>query len=155
MATTITPATLTVQVKEELTLGGATYDTTTTHTIASVANISKRIYTLTAQTATILANFDSSPDIVSPEFDYANIKYIRITNLDDTNSVIITKASAATAAAEEVRAGGSIYMINGAKDVKGAASKAAQTALAEIETLYAYSATATVTLDIEVVIATA
>jgi len=153
MATTITPSTLTVQVKEELTLGGATYDTTTTHTIASVGNISKRIYTLTAQTATTLANFDSSP--TSPEFDYDDIKYIRITNLDDTNSVIITKASNATSAAEEVRAGGSIYMINGAKDVKGATSKAAQTALAEIEALYAYSATATVTLDIEVVIATA
>jgi hypothetical protein len=153
MATKITPATLTVEVKEELTLGGATYDSTTTHTISSINNISKRIYTLTAQTATILANFDSTP--TSPEFDYDNIKYIRITNLDDTNSVIITRASASTSAAEEVRAGGSIYMIDGAKDVKGAASKAAQTAMAEIQTLYAYSATATVTLDIEVVIATA
>jgi hypothetical protein len=153
MATKITPATLTVEVKEELTLGGATYDSTTTHTISSINNISKRIYTLTAQTATILANFDSTP--TSPEFDYDNIKYIRITNLDDTNSVIITRASASTSAAEEVRAGGSIYMIDGAKDVLGAASKAAQTAMAEIQTLYAYSATATVTLDIEVVIATA
>lgn len=153
MATKITAATLTVEVKEELTLGGATYDSTTTHTISSINNISKRIYTLTAQTATILANFATTP--TSPEFDYDDIKYIRITNLDDTNSVIITKASASTSAAEEVRAGGSIYMIDGAKDVKGAASKAAQTAMAEIQTLYAYSATATVTLDIEVVIATA
>jgi len=151
MATTITPATLTVQVKEELTLGGATYDTTTTHTIANVGNISKRIYTITATTATILATFDSNP--TSPAFDYDDIKYIRITNLDDTNSIIITKATDATSAAEEVRAGGSIYMINGAKDVIGSASKANQTSLAELDTLYAYSASGDI--DLEVVIATA
>jgi len=153
MASTITPSTLSVEIKEQLTLGGAVYDQTKTHTISGVGNIFKRIYTLTAQTATQLANFDTAP--TSPEFDYDDIKYIRITNLDDTNTVIITKSSATTAGAEEVVAGGSIFMMNGAKQVAGAGTKAAITTLAALDTLYAYSATATVTLDLEVVIATA
>ena len=153
MATTLTAATLTVAVSENLTLDGRVYDKTTTTTIASVKNVSSRIYSVPATTTLGVASLLSAP--TSSEFDTENTKYIRITNLDDTNSVIITKATSGTSAAEEVRAGGSIYMIDGAKDVKGATSKAAQTALAEIQTIYAYSATATVTLDIEVVIATA
>ncbi len=46
MATTVTAATLTVNIQESITLNGVTYDKTTIKSIASVANYHSRVVQL-------------------------------------------------------------------------------------------------------------
>jgi len=97
MATTITPATLTVDIKESISLGGVQRNDSSTMTIANVKNIFRRIVTASlASTGTILLSFNEDNDggaddavETIPSFDIAAVKYIRITNLDDTNNVLL------------------------------------------------------------------
>jgi hypothetical protein len=88
MATTVTTATLTQTISESITLNGITYDKTTTNTIASIANYSCRVVQLKASTTHTLVRFAADP--TSGKFDTDDFKYMRITNLDDTNAVNIT-----------------------------------------------------------------
>ena len=89
MATTVTTATLSVSVTEEITLNGTTYDQTVTKSITGVGNVSKRIHTIPASTTTTLATFSATGN--GANFDVEEIKYIRVTNLHDTNELLITK----------------------------------------------------------------
>ena len=88
MATTVSTATLSVQIKEEITLNGTAYDQTITKSITGIGNVSKRIFTIPAGTTATLAEFLSTS--TGEEFDTEDTKYIRVTNLDDTNEVILT-----------------------------------------------------------------
>ena len=67
MATTVTAATLTVAVAESITLNGTTYDSTTNVSIASIANISKRIMTVAAGATSNVATFLST--VTNQAFD--------------------------------------------------------------------------------------
>ena len=96
MATTVTPATLTTTISESITLNGVTYDKTTTKSIASVAVYSSTVHQLKASTTHALINFVSDP--TSGRFDTEDFKYMRITNLDDTNAVNISLTDASDAA---------------------------------------------------------
>ena len=87
MTTTLTAGTLTVTVTEALTLNGVDQGATNTRTIASIAEISKRIVTTTT-TESLIASFGSA--IAQGTYIIANVRYIRLTNLDDTNFIKIT-----------------------------------------------------------------
>lgn len=89
MATTVTAATLTVTVKESLTLNGRDLGTTNTQSISSIAEASTRILTVPTSEVT-LVEFGAS--VGSGTFVRADSKYIRITNLDNTNFVRIRVA---------------------------------------------------------------
>tara|TARA_R100000655_G_scaffold26970_1_gene55292 strand:+ start:1721 stop:2176 length:456 start_codon:yes stop_codon:yes gene_type:complete len=151
MATTVTTATLTVEVKETMTLNGALYDHTITKAISGIGNVSKRIHTIPAATSTTLATFASAGD--GANYDVEDVKYIRLTNLDDTENLILTKAFNATAAATELKAGCSVtyFSPNGF----GATSKAAITTQDDIETLFVRNNHGGNAVDLEVFIATA
>jgi hypothetical protein len=84
MTSTITPATLTLTVKESIELNGLEQGSTNTQTIASVKEVSKRIVTVTNTERIILA---FGANIAAGQFDETKVMYIRITNLDDTNHV--------------------------------------------------------------------
>jgi hypothetical protein len=89
MASTVTPATLTVTLTESITLNGYDQGSSNTLTIANVNEISKRIVsTITTAESIILAFHDT--DVAAGQFLEANVRYIRITNLDDTNHVALT-----------------------------------------------------------------
>ncbi len=150
MATTVTTATLSVSVAEEITLNGTTYDQTVTKSITGVGNVSKRIHTIPASTSTTLATFSATGNGVN--FDVDDIKYIRVTNLDDTNVLLLTKAFSATSAATELRPGCSatFFTPNG----NGATSKAAITTTDDIETLFVHNPHGGDALDLELFIAT-
>jgi len=90
MATTVTTETLTVSVVETITLNGTTYDKTTTQNITGIGQYNSRVYQLKASTTHTLVEFASSP--TSGEFDTEDFKYMRITNLDDTNAINLTFA---------------------------------------------------------------
>ena len=88
MATTITAATLTVTVAEDITLNGAQQGASNTKTISSINEISKRILTITTNEAVIATM--SGAVASSGHFNDSAVKYMRFTNLDDTNFLTLT-----------------------------------------------------------------
>jgi len=151
MATTVSSATLSVQIKEQITLNGTTYDQEITKSLTGVGNISKRIFSIPASTTVTLATFIST--VTNDQFDVEDVKYIRVTNLDDTDALILTKAFNATSSATELKAQSSVvyFTPNG----NGATSKAGITTTDDIETLFVHNSHGGNALDLELVIATA
>ena len=87
MASTISSAPLYVTIKESVMLKGREQGDTTTLTISGINEISKRIVTATTTEATILT-FSSA--IGAGTYIAANVRYMRFTNLDDTNHITLT-----------------------------------------------------------------
>ncbi len=87
MASTITSATLTVTLTESISLRGSNQGETNTLSIGSINEVSKRIVTATTTEATILA---MGTAVAAGQFIKSDVRYIRITNLDDTNHVVLT-----------------------------------------------------------------
>ena len=88
MTTTLTAATLTVTLKESIELNGVEQGATNTKTIASINEVSKRIVTVTTTEAEVIAFHASA--IASGTFIEGDVRYIRFTNLDDTNYILLT-----------------------------------------------------------------
>ena len=88
MASTITAATMTVSITESITLNGKNQGGTTTNSFASIAEITKRILTITTAEA-VIATF-SAAVASAGHYLAANVRYIRFTNLDDTNFITLT-----------------------------------------------------------------
>ena len=88
MASTVTAATLTVTHSESITLNGQDLSATNEKTIASINEISKRIVTVTT-TECVVATF-SSAVASAGHYVAADVRYIRFTNLDDTNFITLT-----------------------------------------------------------------
>ena len=151
MATTVSSATLSVQINEQITLNGTQYDQTITKSITGIGNVSKRIFTIPASTTVTLATFIST--VTNDQFDVEDVKYIRVTNLDDTDALVLTKAFSATSSATELKAQSSVvyFTPNG----NGAASKAGITTTDDIESLFVHNSHGGNALDLEVFIATA
>jgi len=151
MATTVTPATLTTTITETITLNGVVYDKTTTKATTSVATYQSRVYQLKASTSHSLINFVSDP--TSGRFDTDDFKYMRITNLDDTNAVNISLTDASDAGLGiELKAGDSFVL--GSLNIDANTSGDVLTALAHtVET--AHIRTGAAETDVEIVIATA
>jgi len=87
MASTITAATMTVTVTESINLNGQNQGATNTLSLASIAEVSKRIVNVPASEVEIVA---MSTAVAAGTFVESTVKYIRITNLDDTNHVVLT-----------------------------------------------------------------
>ena len=88
--TDLNASTLTVTITESLAVGhdnGSTdsldFAQTYTHTFGSIINTSKRIIKLANTNLTEVATFGS--DTANGAFVRADVRYIRVTNLDDTN----------------------------------------------------------------------
>lgn len=86
MATSITPATLTVTINESVILNGYERSGTNTLTIASVTEVDNRIVNVGTSEVHIIG-FGSANGQGS--FVRTDVKYIRITNKDDTNYVTL------------------------------------------------------------------
>ena len=86
MASTVTASTMTVTISESITLNGKNQGGTQTLSIPSIAEVSKRIMTCLTSEVTLV----SFAAAVAPgTFIDADVRYVRITNLDDTNFVVI------------------------------------------------------------------
>ena len=87
MGTTLNDGTLTVRVIEEITLNGSKRGSTNKYEINSINEVSERILSIPTSTVTIL----SASNVVGPgTYVSSSIKYVRLTNLDDTNFVRIS-----------------------------------------------------------------
>ena len=87
MTSTLTAATLSVTLTESINLNGYDQGSKNITTIASIAEVSKRIVTVTT-TEAVVATFSAA--IAAGNYIAANIRYIRLTNLDDTNFITLT-----------------------------------------------------------------
>tara|TARA_R100000278_G_scaffold117125_1_gene96897 strand:+ start:258 stop:716 length:459 start_codon:yes stop_codon:yes gene_type:complete len=87
MASTISAATLTVTHTEALTLNGVDRGVTNTLTIASVNEVDHRIVTVDTSADRTLVSLAST--VGAGAFVNSSVKYIRVTNKDDTNYVTL------------------------------------------------------------------
>ena len=144
-------ATMNVTITETVQLNGTDQGGTVTQSIGGIGEVSKRIFTIPASTTATLASFLSTS--TGEEFDTEDTKYIRVTNLDATNEVILTLAVTAAAGAIELKPTSSttLFSIN----ANGAGSKAPQTSIDAIEHMYIHNAHGSASVDVEVFIATA
>jgi hypothetical protein len=89
MASTVTAATLTVTITEAITLNGKDQGGTTTLSIASINEVMKRIVTCVNGNTTTVLTFNSNAYGAAGALDTEDAKYIRLTNLDNTEAVEI------------------------------------------------------------------
>ena len=89
MASTISDASMTVTVSESLILNGVNQGSTKKMTIAGINEVSKRIIRVLASTDSTQIYQGHETVASHGQFIYGEVKYIRITNLDADNSVVI------------------------------------------------------------------
>jgi hypothetical protein len=114
MASTITSATLTVTIQESITLGGTQFGGTRQLEISGINEAYKRIVKCVNSQTTTIATFSGNAFASDNAIDTEDAKYIRVTNLDDTNSVELAIVGAATL--YQVRLGAGESHILGAPD---------------------------------------
>jgi len=90
MATLVDDATLTVTVNEDVKLNGQQVGSKVVQTISGINEASRRIFSVPTYETEILALSSSAG---AGTYVTANMQYIRITNLDDTNFVRLTFSS--------------------------------------------------------------
>ena len=83
-------ATMTVTLTEAITLNSKDYGSTQSFTVASIANVDRRIFSATTTEQTIMT---FSSVMAAGQSIPASVQYIRFTNLDDTNHVVLTIAN--------------------------------------------------------------
>mgnify|MGYP003149465770 FL=1 len=139
MASTISSATLTVTTTESITLNGSNMGATNTLSIASINEINQRIVTIDSGNVRTLFNFGGA--VAAGEFVRANVKYLRITNKDDTNTVSINIRGDATNCWLEVEPSGS-FMLTTASTMMEADddTTVATPVLEDLQIISAYSA---------------
>lgn len=113
MATTVTPANLTVTITESYTLNDVSYGNTLNKTFASQATILQRVMNVSTSDPTII-NFgtaESAGTVLK-----ANYSYFRITNLDDTNFVMLTLYNGADSFFYKLNAGDTLLLMSNEMD---------------------------------------
>ena len=94
MASTISSATLKVRIIETIELNGTNQGSDNTLTIGSITNVVKRIVNIGTDEIGLLGfgtayNTELSKTYLAGQFDEDTVRYIRITNLDDTNHIAL------------------------------------------------------------------
>jgi len=89
-------ATLTITLTESVSLNDREQGATNSFTVSSVDEVMKRIVTCPASATTTVATFAAATSTSANAIDVNDCKYIRVTNLDSTNSVELAVVGAAT-----------------------------------------------------------
>ena len=89
-------AELTTTLSESVVLNGSVRGSTNTLTTTGINNVYERIVTCSADQTTHLAAFNSSSYGSAVQIDKEDVRYIRVTNLDATNTLEIAIVGAAT-----------------------------------------------------------
>ena len=88
MATTIVAATLTTTISESITINGQSMGSSNNLVITDIAEVFKRIVTIPTGTEVILYSTHDTT-VAGSTFDDDLIKYVRITNKDGDNFIVI------------------------------------------------------------------
>ena len=87
MATTVTNGTLKVTITEQCYLNGKNQGGSQTFSVNDVDEVYNRIVTCPANVDTTVFRTGVTVDVTDSSLDVQDVKYIRLTNLDDTDSV--------------------------------------------------------------------
>ena len=79
-------ATLKVKIEESIILDNQNYNSKNTLEVESIESISKRIINCPANQDTTIAVFQTAVNTSDSAFDLEDTKYVRVTNLESTNS---------------------------------------------------------------------
>ena len=143
-------ATMTVTLTEALTINSKDYGSTQSFTIASIANVNRRITTVTTTEASIMT---FSTAMGPGQYIPGKVRYMRFTNLDDTNFVIFTFANEDDdEAAIKLDAGNSFVLVGdnsgGMVDVLDAKDSALTYSLGDLKSITADADTGSCDLEI-------
>ena len=83
-------ATLKVRIQEDILLDNQDYGSKRVFEISSIVNITKKIVSIASDDDATVLVFKSTTAISDSALDLQNVKYIRITNLDSSNSVNVS-----------------------------------------------------------------
>ena len=89
MATSVRNATLKVTIEEEINLNGVRQGAKNVKRISDINEIYRRIVSCPANNETTVALFHGTVYSDDSTLDVEDVKYIRVTNLDDTNSLTL------------------------------------------------------------------
>jgi len=144
-------ADLVTTLTESVTLNGAIRGTTNTVTTTSINNVYERIVTCTTSQVTVLAAFDSNAHGSAVQIDKEDVRYIRVTNLDATNTAKLAVVGAATLYTVLLKAGES-HILCAADDVMVAEADTTPNfgTLSDLGSIKVYPAA---TLDVEIFVA--
>jgi hypothetical protein len=144
-------ADLTTTVTESVTLNGAVRGTTNTVTTTGINNVYERIVTCTASQVTYLASFNTNSYGSAVQIDKEDVRYIRVTNLDTTNTLELAVVGATTLYQVEIKAGQS-HILGAADSVMLAEADTSPSfaTMAALDSLRVFPAA---TLDVEIFVA--
>jgi len=83
-------ATLKVRIQEDILLDNQDYGSKRVFEISSIANITKKMVSIASDDDATVLVFKSTTATSDSALDLQNVKYIRITNLDSSNSVNVS-----------------------------------------------------------------
>ena len=147
MASTIETVAMKVTITESVILNGRDQGATNTFSISGIKDMSKRIVTCPADVDTTIFRSGVTVDVTDSSLDVQDVKYIRVTNLDDANSVNInlqidvtesgSGASAANETATILLAAGQSFVMGTSHDSIAAydADSSVQTTLHDLESI--------------------
>ena len=149
MASTISAGTLKVKIIEEIKLNGKDQGGISTFNIGSIDEVYKRIITCLANNETRIVDFHSSvSDATLTPLDVQDVKYIRVTNLDDANSLTLSLqidvgeyATTAVESASILLAAGQSFMMGKPEDGIGISDANASlvTDLVDLESIIVFT----------------
>jgi len=87
-------ATLTSTITESVILNGNNQGSSNTLSVTGINDVYKRIVKCTANQTTTIANFGATVHAAASNIDVEDTRYIRLTNLDSTNSVTVAMIGA-------------------------------------------------------------
>ena len=105
-------ANLITTISESVTLNGSVRGSTNTLTTTGIVDTLERTISCTHSQTTTIAEFGATPHAAASNIDRDNVKYIRITNLDDTNECMLGVVSGASNYQVRLRAGASHILYN-------------------------------------------
>jgi hypothetical protein len=165
MASTVTASKLVVKLSESILLNGQKYGGTNTLVVNSIDEVSQRILTCPANVDTTVFRSGVTVDVTDSSVDVQDVKYIRLTNLDDENSVNVnlqvdvtesgSGASAANETATLLLAAGQSFVMGTPHDSIAVydTDSSAQTTLHDLESILVDPGSNSV--DVEIFIASA
>ena len=153
MATTVTPATATVTISCAISLAGQDKGFSHSYTIPLVTEVHNRIMNVPTSEMAVLTFTASNPGTSSvPGLNEADVRFIVLTNLDDTNFVQITLASENNnECAHKLEAGHSMIIpisAEGVVDVHDASASALTVSFDDLTTITALANTASCDLQV-------
>ena len=89
MASTVSPTTFKVTIREEQTIKGISSVNKVEYSIPSVKQVDRRLVTCFQTTSIDLFDIDNTLPGAG-QFVSSSLKYVRVTNLDDTNPIALT-----------------------------------------------------------------